>query len=255
MRKISFLFTSSLLAFFLTYCVASNATEFNDSYLRKGISSNAYGTSYINQGMVTPEPSPDYFTAIMSIISALLGAGIAGYFSNKATRDTLLEQRKRDEENERTLIYSTLCAIHAEMECVLARYMDSMGLRIEELPDNEPLLFYYPLSSDYFSVFNGNSSLIGRIKNENLRKQIIKTYILAKGVVDSYKLNNDLLINYERLTRLHEETNNPTHHEQAKYYYEGLVEYSGGIKFLHAQLVSEINVLLQEISNTQQVDC
>ena len=72
-----------------------------------------------------------------------------------------------------------------------------MGARVESLKEGEPLLVYYPLVSDFFTVYNGNSFLIGRIPYNDLRKQIIKTYTLAKGMADSFRMNNDLNQKFE----------------------------------------------------------
>jgi hypothetical protein len=46
-----------------------------------------------------------------------------------------------------------------------------MGSRVDNLKDHEALAFYYSLVSDFFSVYNGNSFLIGRIPDNDLRKK------------------------------------------------------------------------------------
>lgn len=79
-----------------------------------------------------------------------------------------------------------------------------MGARLESLPENNALIWYYPLVSDFFTIYNSNGFLIGKIPSNNLRKQIIKTYTLSKGMADSYRMNNDLVAKFDYAKTLKE---------------------------------------------------
>jgi len=120
---------------------------------------------------------------------AIIGGLITGYFALKTTKKAHENQLEQVTQNEKKLIQGLLQAIHDEVETVFERYQENMGAKLESLKDGEALLLYYPLVSDFFTVYNGNSFLLGRIPDNDLRKQIIKTYTLAKGMVDSYRLN------------------------------------------------------------------
>lgn len=134
-----------------------------------------------------------FITVSISVISAVIGGIIAGYFSLRATNQSHANQKEIAENNELQVIKSLLQAIHDELETVFENYQATMGNRIESLQDGQPLFWYYPLVSDFFNVYNGNTFLIGRIKDHDLRKNIIKTYTLGKGMIDSYRMNNDLV--------------------------------------------------------------
>lgn len=179
---------------------------------------------------------------ISALVGAIVGGLITGFFSLKTTKQALENQKQQSSDNEKTIINSLLQAIHDEIETVYDRYQETMGARLESLGENQPLNFYYPLVSDFFSVYNGNTFLIGRIQNNDLRKQIIKTYTLSKGIVDSFRLNNDLVHKFEHANKLYEESKQEVHKQHAIAHYNSLITYASSLKESH-------NVLKQEISN------
>lgn len=180
-------------------------------------------------------------------VAAIVGGLIAGFFSLFATKMAFNNQKAQSQDNERAIISSLLQAIHDELETVQDRYQETMGSRLESLADNEPLNFYYPLVSDFFSVYNGNTFLIGRISNNDLRKQIIKTYTLSKGMVDSFRLNNDLVHKFEYANKLYDETKQEVHKQHAIAHYKSLISYATTLKQGHNVLKNEISDLLRTL--------
>ncbi|MCG6411112.1 hypothetical protein K6U17_18045 [Vibrio fluvialis] len=187
----------------------------------------------------------DIVSSVSAICGAIIGAIIAGYFTIKATQKSFDNQKNHAEENEEKLIKGVLQAIHDEMETVFERYQETMGSRVEALEKGHALTFYYPLVSDFFSVYTGNSFLIGRIPSNDLRKQIIKTYTLAKGMIDTFRLNNDLVGKYEFSEKLFAESNLEVHKQQAIAHYHGLLSYTENIKDSHKELKQEVTTLLR----------
>jgi hypothetical protein len=182
-----------------------------------------------------------------AITGAVVGGIIAGFFALKSTQKSFDNQKSQADESEKKLIKGVLQAIHDELETIFERYQDTMGIRIENLKEHEALAFYYPLVSDFFTVYNGNSFLIGRIPSNDLRKKIIKTYTLAKGMVDSFRLNNDLVSKWEFSEKLYAESQLEVHQKQAKAHYSALVDYASSLKEGHASLKIEVNDLLREL--------
>ena len=180
-----------------------------------------------------------------AITGALVGGFVAGYFSLEATKRSFKNERAHSDENEEKLIKGLLQAIHDEIETVYERYQDTMGSKLESLEDGEALNFYYPLVSDFFSVYNGNTFLLGRIPDNDLRKQIIKTYTLSKGMVDSFRLNNDLVGKFEHSNKIFEETGEEVHKQHAIAHYNSLIEYANTLKQSHQELKQEIMNLLR----------
>lgn len=182
-----------------------------------------------------------------AILGAVLGGVITGYFALHSTDKAHENQQKRADENEEKIIKGLLQAIHDEIETIWDRYQETMGSQLDTLEGDAPLTFYYPLVSDFFTVYNGNSFLIGRVPSNDLRKQIIKTYTLAKGMVDSFRLNNDLVANYQAAMKLYQETNDCIHKKQAEANYDILVSYAKTLKQIHLSLRQETSQLLRNL--------
>jgi hypothetical protein len=49
-----------------------------------------------------------------------------------------------------------------------------------------------PIGTGYFTVYRANANLIGRIPSVELRNQIVRTYTLAEGMMDTIRLYNSL---------------------------------------------------------------
>lgn len=189
----------------------------------------------------------DWYTFGSAISGAIIGGLIAGFFALRSTQKSFDNQRKHADENEEKLIKGVLQSIHDEIETIIDRYQETMGARIESLGKGEALSFYYPLVSDFFTVYNGNSFLIGRIPDNDLRKQIIKTYTLAKGIVDSFRMNNDFVSKWEFAEKLYAETKSDVHKEQAIAHYASLIDYAETLKESHKSLKAEVATLLREL--------
>lgn len=188
---------------------------------------------------------PNVLTFIITLAGAVTGGLIAGYFSLTATREAHRHQKTLAEENEKLIISSLLQAIHDELETIFDRYQDSMGNRLESLNDGEPLYFYYPLVSDFFTVYHGNSFLLGRIKDNDLRKSIIKTYTIAKGMVDSFKLNNDMVHKADHWELVYSETQLPIHRDRFNSQCHSLAVYAKSLKEMHSELKSNVKSTLR----------
>lgn len=180
-------------------------------------------------------------------IGAIIGGLIAGYFALRATKKSHENQQALSAQNDDLAMAGYLQAVHDEIETVFDRYQESMGVKLEALGDGEALAYYYPLVSDFFTVYSGNSNLIGRVKSNDLRKQIIVTYTLARGIIDSYRLNNDLVSKWEFSEKLFSELQLEVHKDQAIAHYASLIDYAKELKNLHALLKSEVLGLLRQL--------
>lgn len=66
-------------------------------------------------------------------------------------------------------------------------------------------------------------------------------------MVDSYRLNNDFVSNWEFSERLFAESQNEVHKKQAIAHYHALVEYAKTLKEAHKSLKQEVSNLLREL--------
>jgi hypothetical protein len=128
-----------------------------------------------------------------TIIPGLVGGLVAGACTLSAI---LIQHRvdlEREEAKEKVLICGFVQAVLAEIHTLWDAYYESAGKKIELLEKGRPFMDYYPISEDYFSVYSANSFLVGRIHDPRLRKAIVESYTKARWLIDSYRLNNDMV--------------------------------------------------------------
>ena len=179
--------------------------------------------------------------------AAIIGGIITGLFSILAVFCAHGKEIERQKKQEESLIKGLLQSIHDEVETLWDTYQEGMGVHLEALLENQPLAWFYPVIQDYFTVYHGNSFLIGRIKDNDLRKSIITTYTRAKGLIDSYRLNNDFTQKCEQLDSLYKQTNNPVFVQQLNAQRTVMVDYAKKIKESHNKVKNNVNTLLREL--------
>ena len=186
------------------------------------------------------------FDSLMSgLIGAVIGGILTGVFSIIAVNRTEKHNRDSQAEADSKILKGLLQALHDELESIFERYQETMGAHIESLPEEQPLLMYYPVMNDFFTVYNANAFLIGRIEDNDLRKSLVRTYVLAKGLVDSYRMNNELLSKFEHWDALFAETNNPVHQQHAQAQCDALVTYGTQLKKGHADVKKCVQDLMR----------
>jgi hypothetical protein len=152
-------------------------------------------------------------------------------------------QNKKDDK----AIKSLLQAIHDEIETLWELYMQGAGNKLEALEKNKPLNFYYPVTQDYFTVHTSNADSIGSINDNDLRKLIVTTYSTARGLIDSYRLNNDLVQKHESAYWIFKETNSQFHEQMAFGHYKALVSYADVLRADHDNLKVKVTELLRAL--------
>jgi len=181
-----------------------------------------------------------------AIGGAIVGGVITGYFTLRGVEKSHQNAIELQQKKEQAIIQGLLQALHDEVETIWERYMEGVGFHLEALKENQPLIMYYPVVQDYFTVYNSNAFLIGHIDDNDLRKDIVFLYTTAKGLVDSYRLNNDLVQKFEYWNGLHLETQNEAHKNRAVAQFAVLVEYAKTIKKQHDILKQKSSELLRK---------
>lgn len=133
------------------------------------------------------------------LIGAVVGGLIAGLFSLWAVNKQVSSTRLIDKERLENEIEGIVQAICDEIETIYNAYESSGGKLVEELGERQGLLMYYYVDEDYFTMYNSNASVIGKIKDKELRSAIVTTYNKAKMLLDSFRLNNRILSRYDEL--------------------------------------------------------
>jgi hypothetical protein len=182
-----------------------------------------------------------------SLISTGIGAFIGSVLTLAATFIAHYLERNKSLENDKKMILGFLQGVHDELETLWDLYNYRIGAMVESLRNDQALEFYWPISQDYFTIYVQNAHLIGQIKENDLRKQIVLTYTQARGLVDSHRMNNELLHKYEQLALLHQETNDEIHLQQAQASYNVMVEYGASLKESRAKLKESMDALLRSL--------
>lgn len=96
-------------------------------------------------------------------------------------------------------------------------------------------------------MFNSNASLIGHINDNELRKQLVKTYTLAKGLIDTYSMNNELVLKYEQWNFMARTSQDPTHTLFVQILHDQLINYALAIKDSHQITQIAVDSLLKKL--------
>lgn len=179
-------------------------------------------------------------TWLGSFISAIVGGLIAGTASLLATRQAHRNNLELQSKNNSIVIKRIIQAIHDEITTIWELYEKKVGPEIEKLNEGEPLLLYFPIGQEYFTIYNANAAYIGSIENHDLRKAIVMTYTKAKNIIDNLKMNDELLSKYEHLNLLFRTTNIPQYGQDAHGWYLGLVKYAEKLRQTHFELKAEL---------------
>jgi Skp family chaperone for outer membrane proteins len=198
------------------------------------------------------EKAPSFWSAIAgAFIGGLFTAFAAIYSTNRAYKNQLVTSQ----ENEKNLINALLQSIHDEIETVSERYGATLAPEIDKIKEGEILPRYYPLGSDYFTVYNSNAHLLGRIPDHGLIKQIIITYTMSKGMVDSLQQYSDRLLRYENLEGIFLQTQNPIHRQQADMLYATLAADCQKLKVYQGKSKQETDKLLNDLKSYLSTNC
>lgn len=136
---------------------------------------------------------------LLGFATGLIGAAVGGMCTIYATRMTLREQARKEMHHEEKEVHSLLDAIGVEIGALWGFHMRRVGGIVEQMQDGDALEFYYPLTQDYFTVYNTNADKIGKINNPHLREAIVVCYNKCKKVVDGFKYNNELYRDYREM--------------------------------------------------------
>ncbi|GEM_PF-3978535 len=124
----------------------------------------------------------------MAIVEVLAGGALTllgVYFTNKHSRDMA-------DEAQQELLRGFLKGLYCELDTIYEIHRGEVGPMIDALKSGEPLLLFYPIGQNYFTVFDGNSELLGRVPGHDMRTAAIRAYMFSKSFVDTIHKNNEL---------------------------------------------------------------
>ncbi|MFH2137399.1 MAG: hypothetical protein ABII88_02685 [Candidatus Omnitrophota bacterium] len=184
------------------------------------------------------------------LISTAIGAFIGSSITLLATIISHYLQCSAQQQKEEKEIKGFLQAIHDEIETLWKIYTEGMGNILEATPINTPLPYYYPLTQEYFTIYVNNTSFVSKIEDIVLRKNIVETYVQAKGLIDSYKMNNELVYKYEHSAWTYQETQSNIHKISMDAHHKALIEYAKSLKETHEKVKQKVQLLLKSLKTS-----
>lgn len=191
-------------------------------------------------------------SAVVALFAAFLGAIVGGFFTVRAARESFAESRLQAKAAEDLLVKSLKQAIHDEITALWEIYNVQLGPQLENLHDGYPFLYIFPVSQDYCPVYKGNTANIGRIQDPALRKAIVSTYTFVFGMIDSIRLNNDLV---NKFTGFQKSDNCTPEEQRLKQIAEHQCKsYGPLLKVAHLKLKAQYQILVTELLNDKSAN-
>jgi hypothetical protein len=104
-------------------------------------------------------------------------------------------------QNEKSSEIAILRAIATELKTLNTMYIEKLSPFLVKVPERQPQTvdMLWPGGHHYFQVYTKHTTSLGAITDNELREKVIETYIVAMGLVDSLKLNSEMLHERNRL--------------------------------------------------------
>ncbi|MGT3255935.1 hypothetical protein ACVSTU_21020 [Yersinia enterocolitica] len=190
---------------------------------------------------------------LSSFITALIGAFVGGWFTLRGVDREAKITRAEAEKNSLELQLSVLKGIKGEIFTLISLYNKRMQGHIDSIEPGKLLLINFPVGDDNFTFYEQNAKIIAKL-DDFARDSIINIYTYARSLIQSFKGNNQLVVDYEKiLFDMADNNKNKDMYERlhaAKI--EIMVKYAQGIKNIDAELRHAINegfnVINQEIA-------
>ena len=143
---------------------------------------------YLNQ-----TPLIDWTTILISLLSAVIGALIAGYFSSKATEKAHQNNRELAQIQRDDYEKATALSIIEEMKALSSVYEKEFDEQYRALDEESFVDRFYISTLDYTTVYTQNAGELGLIQNKRLREFLINFNILFKKYIEELKIYKMLL--------------------------------------------------------------
>jgi len=184
------------------------------------------------------------------LASTLLGALIT-YSAILLTQ--AIELWKRDRAQKK-LIQALLQAMREEVESLL-EMVRMNAPPIEATPDGEPYERLFTTKQDYFTVYHTNAALVMQINQAELRRSIFKTYLRAKGLLDTISMNRLYLERYHYLQSTFLKTRDPSAQSASDHYHQMLIQIAAQLRRTDKEFRNRATHLLELLSAQDEKPC
>jgi len=187
---------------------------------------------------------------LLSFLSALVGGLftlVGVYFSHK------VEVEKRNNRDSKEL-HGFLQGVSRDIECLWHIYFSSVGQSLESLSNEQPAEFTYVADQDYLAYFHGNISFLSKVDNLELSMSINIAYLRVKSLLDSWKINTNLVRKYEEANAIMLQNPTSQKKQHCELIYKELVEYCSVLNIVHNECKLDIEELRKELKKSGAQD-
>lgn len=180
------------------------------------------------------------------LVSGLVGAVIGGLFT---LWGTLIDGRRQQRSNvidAKEKKNNVLVGIRAEITSLLEIYQTRMSGAIDTYNGSEPFMQLFPITQNNFPFYESNALALCSVSESTLNS-IVRFYGSARSLVDSYKMNNTVIEDLAKVQTLFFETQLDVHKINWQNTYSMATEYGKGLKAIHIEVTSRLEVCLTEI--------
>lgn len=194
---------------------------------------------------------------LSSFVIALVGAVIGGWFTLRGVDREARITRAEAEKESLELQLSVLKGIKGEVFTLINLYDKRMRNHIDSISPGSIFIISFPIGDDNFTFYEQNAKVIAKL-NDSPRDSIINIYTYARSLIQSFKGNNQLIVEYERI--LFDMADNNKNKEMYERLFAAktnvMIDYAQGIKAIDAELSEVVskgfNVINDEIEALQK---
>ncbi|EOL9002753.1 hypothetical protein ACR2R9_000766 [Cronobacter sakazakii] len=209
--------------------------------------------AFLNEINIFLNSIPEWLS---SFITALIGAFVGGWFTLKGVDREAKITRSESAKESLELQLSVLKGIKGETSTLIKLYNKRMRVHVDAIEPGKMLLISFPVGDDNFTFYEQNANVLAKL-DDAPRDSIINIYTYARSLIQSFKGNNKLVEDFEKI--LFDMADNNKDKEMYERLYEAkkvvMIDYAQGIKAIDFELKEAVDkgfdVIDTEIASIQ----
>lgn len=161
----------------------------------------------VNMAISVPVLGSEAAAAWIQAVGSLVAIGVAIWVSYWQHERQQLRDREREDEEVSNMLFS----LRDEIEVLWQITEQKVGIALCKSPPGTAFLYKWPVPDSPFVVYDGYKDRIGKVRDHELRKLIVVTYARAMALLQSFKMNNVLVEDYDSADFLAKQAPSPAH--------------------------------------------
>lgn len=144
--------------------------------------------------------------AIIGIAGSLIGGIVGGWMTRsasiKATKEAFELNRALQERARKENLRRVLLGIRTELTVAFENYTGAYGAAIDAHAPGTAFKYVYPIDDSGFVFYQTNNAALGDLEDDDLRELIIKCYLQSQVILNTHRINNELLEAVDRYSSM-----------------------------------------------------